>query len=57
MKKEKPIKIRRAWKINPKERIRDNKEKFPSNPCGDCYLYIISPEVCLECDNWELEEF
>lgn len=48
MKKDKPIKIRREWKINPRERIREDKEPDYSSPCERCKN--ISVEQCKDCE-------
>jgi len=44
----KRIKIRKTWEINPRERIREDKQK--KDNCEECGLYLSDPECCLWCD-------
>ncbi len=45
MKKDKPIKIRKTWKINPRTRIKEDKENISSG-CEKCGLYKTNPQMC-----------
>jgi len=53
MKKDKPIKIRREWKINPKERIREDKKS--KDICEKCGKYKTNPKACIDCEFEEIE--
>ena len=46
--KNKPIKIRAVWTINPKSRIKEDK-KQSNNPCDNCRAYLYNEEACLDC--------
>jgi len=48
MKKDKPIKIRREWNINPEERIREDKKS--QDICEKCRKYQTNPDACIECE-------
>jgi len=51
MKKQKPIKIRKTWIINPKERIKEDKPKPSNNSCDNCKLFLKYPDACIDCMN------
>jgi len=55
MPKNKKIKIRRTWKINPVEQVKEDKEEI--DPCEECGIYKTNPEACLKCENYDIEEF
>jgi hypothetical protein len=49
MKRQKPIKVRREWRINPRERVREDKRiEDEVNPCQRCTM--IDTDTCLECE-------
>lgn len=50
--KDKPIKIRREWNINPRERIREDKPAL--DICEKCGKYKTNPKACLECEYGEI---
>jgi hypothetical protein len=48
--KNKPIKIRKTWNINPKERIKEDKIK--KDTCEKCKIYLTNPELCKDCEKY-----
>lgn len=54
MKKVRPLykRIRRAWQINPRERIHEGKRKEDqkNDPCASCPNRSLV--VCLDCEHW-----
>lgn len=47
-KNKKPIKVRKTWTINPRERIREDEKK--EDVCSKCGSFRLSPEICMECE-------
>jgi len=45
------IKYRRFWHMNPRERIREDKEPNFSEPCERCVNFTL--EDCKKCPHWE----
>lgn len=39
--------IRKIWNINPRERIKEDKEPIEDNPCKNCGN--IDPNICYSC--------
>jgi len=54
--KNKPIKLRKFWEINPKTQIKLDKEKPSNNPCDNCKLFLKYPDACIDCMNNEVEQ-
>lgn len=50
-KEKKPFqKVRRTWKINPKDRIKETKQEHDYNPCKYCNAYKYFTDACYFCD-------
>lgn len=41
-------KTRKTWEINPKSRVKEDKEV--KDMCEECGLYRCDPECCIYCD-------
>jgi len=50
--KDKPIKIRKEWQINPVERIRE--DKLSLDICEKCMKYKTNPKACIICEFGEI---
>jgi hypothetical protein len=43
-------KVRKTWKINPREHVKENKRKEDYDPCKKCDLYKLFSDACYFCE-------